>query len=99
MKQAWKDFEEYIAHCLEGRMPKGSGNQWHAQGDGSNATYKWSCKLTDAKSYSLKLADLNEIHTQALREGKLPAMFVDINGFTFAVIPFPDFMELIDKSP
>lgn len=92
-----KKSEDKAAKKYGGTTTPASGAMWFAKGDiGVN---KDICgfkgllienKETSKKSYSLKLAEIDQIEEQALMEDQLPVFRVDFNGK--AVIALPEWV-------
>lgn len=72
-------------------MVPGSGNQWHSKADVKTADWLIEVKNTAARSYRLKLDDLELIEKHALAAGKSPAFVVDFGGQSYYVIRAKDF--------
>lgn len=70
---------------------------WHSKGDVKTKEYLISNKMTDKKSYSLKLKDWNQIVNDAFDEDRIPLMMIDINGTTLCVMDENTFEVIIDK--
>ncbi len=72
--------EADMAEVIDGRVQKGSGNQWHAQGDLKNGEHlvaypiTGDCKATLGKSISLSREMWNKITEQTYDQN--PALFL-----------------------
>lgn len=91
--------ERTLAKQLQGSVNAGSGNGWVRKGDVRSDTELWECKVTSAKSYSLKQADLEKLNNQALLDGRMPVFLIEFmkTGDSFVVLSKDDFMELRGK--
>jgi hypothetical protein len=99
--------EKDVAKLLGGRVPRGSGNQWHNPTDGVSPhgevfAFSWDCKATMANSFSLTRMTWQKIREQAsgLRPA-VPVRFYD--DFTFRtyvdliVVDLNDFVEMKNR--
>lgn len=88
--------ERNLAKELHGSVNAGSGNQWLRKGDVRSSKELWECKITSAKSYSLKHADLYKLNEQALMDGRIPIFLVEFmeQGDSFVVLSKDDYIEL-----
>lgn len=68
--------EGRIAKDMGGRVTPGSGNGWATKNDVKTDTLSVEIKYTDAKSYSLKHADLQKAERQALLDGGREFAFI-----------------------
>ena len=78
--------EARIAKDISGAVTAASGAFWHRKGDVQNGVYKVEAKATAAKSISIKIDVWNKIRTEALLEGRIPALFLEIGGDTELVV-------------
>lgn len=90
--------EARVAGDYGGRVTPGSGNQWHAKGDVKAKRFLIECKTTEAASYRLDKATLTKIRIEAVKEGKHPALCIDIQGVEYFVIPGYVFKELTGEN-
>jgi hypothetical protein len=99
--------ERDVAKLLGGRVPRGSGNQWHNPTDGVSPhaevfAFSWDCKATMANSFSITRMTWKKIKEQAsgLRPA-VPVRFYD--DYTFRthvdliVLDLNDFVEMKDR--
>lgn len=71
--------EVRTAKTVGGRLQPGSGNQWFAKGDLKTATHLIQVKATTAKSFILKLEDLDQIEQQAASVDREPQFVVEFS--------------------
>lgn len=88
--------ERGLAKELGGSVNAGSGNGWVRKGDVRSDKELWECKITSAKSYSLKQADLEKLNNQALLDGRIPIFLVEFlkQGEAYVILSKEDFMEM-----
>lgn len=88
--------ERALAKQLQGSVNAGSGNGWVRKGDVRSDKELWECKITSAKSYSLKRADLNKLNEQALMDGRIPIFLIEFmqEGESFVVLSKDDYLEM-----
>jgi len=91
--------ERSLAKQLQGTVNAGSGNGWVRKGDVRSEQELWECKITSAKSYSLKQSDLETLNNQALMDGRIPIFLIEFmkTGDSFVVLSKDDFMEMRTK--
>lgn len=92
--------ERTLAKELGGSVNAGSGNGWVRKGDVRSEKELWECKVTSAKSYSLKHADLDTVYKQALMDGRIPIFLIEFlkQGDSFVVLTKDDYMELREQA-
>lgn len=88
--------ERTLAREVLGSVNAGSGNGWVRKGDVRSDTELWECKITSAKSYSLKQAELEKLNNQALMDGRIPIFLVEFlkQGEAYVILSKEDFMEM-----
>jgi hypothetical protein len=70
--------EKALSRQLVGAsVNSGSGNGWIRKGDVRTENELWELKITSAKSYSLKDAELEKNYNQALVDGRIPIFMVE----------------------
>ena len=69
--------EARVAREVGGRTMAGSGSSWRARGDVSAEEHLIQHKYTDAKSFVLKLAEWEQVQTDARNAGKDGAMIIE----------------------
>lgn len=93
MRDLSREQEERVLGGSTRRRP-GSGNQWHGKGDASSTDFLVECKRTDKQSITIKNADLVKITDEAVVEGRLPVMAIEIGGRDYVLLAEDDFMEV-----
>ncbi len=88
--------ERGLAKELGGSVNAGSGNGWVRKGDVRSDKELWECKITSAKSFSLKYDDLRKVFEQAIIDGRIPIFMVEFmkQGESFVVLTKDDYMEM-----
>lgn len=88
--------ERSLAKELGGSVNAGSGNGWVRKGDVRAEHELWECKITSAKSYSLKEMDLEKLETQALMDGRIPVFLVEFlkSGGEYVILSKNDYLEM-----
>ncbi len=91
--------ERALAREVLGSVNAGSGNGWVRKGDVRSAQELWECKITSAKSFSLKYDDLRKVFEQAIVDGRIPIFMVEFmkQGESFVVLTKDDYMEMREK--
>jgi hypothetical protein len=97
-----RDQEKHVASREGGRKQPGSGSVDGFEGDVRVAKkYRGECKLTRAKSFSLKLEELLKLERQA-GAGELPAFDIEFQGVNphrrYVVVPEWVFDSLMEES-
>jgi hypothetical protein len=102
MRHAWQRQEGTLDTEGARRVPGSGGGV--RKGDNMGKTYLVSCKATQAKSFSLKLADIVKCDKDAKTEQRQPVMQVSLYATTgpqtaplavIAVMPWRDFIDLL----
>ena len=86
--------EARLAKAYGGKVTPGSGNGWVHKNDVKTPTLSIEAKYTDAKSYSLKLADLLKAEKIALIDGRDTIFTISFSGEEFVVLREADYWEL-----
>jgi hypothetical protein len=91
--------ERALAREVLGSVNAGSGNGWVRKGDVRSERELWECKITSAKSFSLKYDDLRKVFEQAIVDGRIPIFMVEFmkQGESFVVLTKDDYMEMREK--
>jgi len=91
--------ERALALEVSGSVNAGSGNGWVRKGDVRSDRELWECKITSAKSFSLKYEDLRKVFEQAIVDGRIPIFMVEFmkQGESFVVLTKDDYMEMREK--
>jgi hypothetical protein len=83
--------EARLAKAYGGNVTPGSGNGWVQKNDVRTKTLSIEAKYTDAKSFSLKLADLLKAEKYALIDGRDTIFTVSFSGEEFAILREEDY--------
>ena len=65
-----------------------SGAGWMAKEDGQNEIYLAQLKSTQAASYSIKVADIQELVKNSLMTGKIPVFVIDFLEYDLKLLCF-----------
>jgi len=87
--------EALLAKRYGGKVTPGSGNGWVHKNDVKTPTLSIEAKYTDAKSYSLKLADLIKAEKIALMDGRDSIFTVSFSGEEFVILREADYRALL----
>jgi hypothetical protein len=94
--KASKKQEKRSANIYKGSRNAGSGSGWLRKNDVRTSNLLIENKLTNnLKSYSVKLAELNELHQRAVIEDRMPVLQFDLGGKHFVILTEDDFRMLI----
>ena len=88
--------EERIAKEFGGGRVPGSGAFWHRKGDVRTKHFLMELKRTDASSYRITKNVWLKIRKEALLEGKMPVMILDIQDLELVVLSKEEFLGFID---
>jgi len=89
--------EKATAKRFGGSVNAGSGNGWVRKNDVRTDDISFEMKYTDAKSYSLKAADLRLAERHALLDGREMAFGISFSGERdYVVVPAEYFERLHD---
>ena len=86
--------EKRLAKAYGGQVTPGSGNGWVHKYDVKTPTLSIEAKYTDAKSYSLKVADLIKAEKIALIDGRDVIFTISFSGEEFVIIREADYRSL-----
>ena len=86
--------ERRLAKAYGGNVTPGSGNGWVHKNDVKTPTLSIEAKYTDAKSFSLKLADLIKAEKIALVDGRDIIFTVSFSGDEFVIIREADYRAM-----
>ena len=91
--------EKALARDLQGFVNPGSGNQWKRKGDVRTEEELFELKITSAKSYSLKDAELVAHNNHALLDGRIPVFMVEFKttGNSYVVLSKDDYMAMREQ--
>ena len=84
--------EKRLAKAYGGQVTPGSGNGWVHKNDVKTPTLSIEAKYTDAKSFSLKLADLIKAEKIALIDGRDVIFTISFSGDEFVIIREADYL-------
>ena len=92
--------ENRLAKQRGGSVNSGSGNGWIRKGDVRTDEELWELKITSAKSYSLKDAELQKNINQALIDGRRPIFLVEfkLTGNEYVVLSRFDYEDLEERA-
>lgn len=92
--------ERRIAKELSGSVNSGSGNGWIRKSDIRTAYELVEAKITGAKSYSLKDAELQKNYDYALMDGRIPIFMVEFQGTgnKWVIMQYDDYLTLREGS-
>ena len=72
-----------VAKDVGGSTCPGSGSSWSAKGDVKSKELLIECKRTDKDSLTLKASVLSKIQLEAIAEGKMAVLSVEIRDLFF----------------
>lgn len=92
--------ERSLATKLGGSVNSGSGNGWIRKGDVRTEDELFELKITSAKSYSLKDAELETLTNQALVDGRIPIFMVEFKttGNAWVIMSKDDYLTLREEA-
>jgi len=92
--------EKALARKLGGSVNSGSGNGWVRKGDVRTEEELFELKITSAKSYSLKDAELEKNYEQALVDGRLSVFMVEFKTTVNAwvILSKDDYLTLREEA-
>lgn len=92
--------EKALARKLGGSVNSGSGNGWVRKGDVRTEDELFELKITSAKSYSLKDAELENNSNQALIDGRIPIFLVEFksSGNSWVIMSKDDYLTLREEA-
>lgn len=71
--------EKRFARRVGGRVQPGSGSGWRHANDVRNDTFLFEMKRTDnPKQITIKAADLEKLRSNAIVQGRIPALHIEI---------------------
>jgi hypothetical protein len=89
----WEKQEKDVARRRNGSRQPGSGSGWLRRNDVREAGVLWEMKSTGKTQITVKKATWQEMRRNALLEGRMPALHLDIDGLRLVVISEDDFDE------
>lgn len=92
--------EKALARDRQGSVNSGSGNGWIRKGDVRTADELWELKITSAKSYSIKDAELQKNINHALIDGRMPIFLVEFKstGNEYVILSRFDYEDLRERA-
>jgi len=99
----WKKQERRVAKKVGGKVQPGSGSKDFAKGDIKEESFLVECKFTEKQSIRVELKWLKKISREAMAEGKIPALSVEIQhddhltAQDWTMIPTEALKELLGK--
>jgi len=99
-QKAGTRFEKFWAKVFGVEPTRGSGNQWHAKLDVGDGSILWSCKHTDAASFSLSTKLMREAEAAINGPGgvggkTLPGIAVSLDGEVYVTLRAEDLLRLL----
>lgn len=91
--------ERRLEKTLSGQRTAASGAFWSRKGDVRNDEWLVEHKYTAKKSFSIRQDVLDKIHTEAVMDGRKPALGVAIGNRNYVVLFEDDWLELIGATP
>ena len=91
----WKKKEQKDSEDFEGKLIRGSGNQWSRPGDSKSDRFLIESKQTEKKSYSISLKTWQKISDEALFNFRLPLLSLQIKDIELVVLSKQDFLKLL----
>ena len=92
--------EKALGRLVGGSVNSGSGNGWIRKGDVRTDDELFELKITSAKSYSLKDAELEKLTNQALVDGRIPIFMVEFKttGNAWVIMSKDDYLTLREEA-
>ena len=88
--------ERRLANRTGGRVSQGSGNVWHRKGDVRTPGELYEAKWTGKKQVTVKAEVLEKVHREAVAEGRVPVLGIELNGRHYVVLGEDDYLEWRD---
>lgn len=93
----WQKQERRLAKKSEGTTTAASGAFWTRKGDVRSASLLVEGKQTDKQSYSIKKAVWDKIRREALLDGRMPVLAIQIQDRNLVVIDEEDFFAIVSE--
>lgn len=92
--------EKALAKSRGGSVNSGSGNGWIRKSDVRTWDELWEAKITSAKSFSVKDAELQKHINYALVDGRIPIFLVEfkLTGNEYVILSRFDYEELRERA-
>jgi hypothetical protein len=87
--------EQDVAAAIGGRPTPASGAFWTRKGDIRSASYLVEAKRTDGASIVLKRAVWEKIRREALLDGRIPVLALQIQDRNLIVLDQEDFLVFV----
>ena len=89
--------EKRLAEKYDGTRNAGSGSFWARKNDVRSSIFLIEHKYTSAKkSLSVKVEWLNEVWSNAVKEGLIPVLAFHLGGRNYVILTEDDFDELVE---
>lgn len=92
-----KKQERFVAEGISGRTVPASGAFWSRKGDARSDEYLVEAKRTDRASISIKREVWDKIRREAILDGRVPVLALQIQDRNFAVLDWEDFLALSER--
>lgn len=89
--------ERRLAKTLEGTPTAASGAFWSRKGDVRSSRLLVEAKTTEKASYSIKKEIWEKIRKEALLDGRMPVLAIQIQDRNLVVIDEEDFLALTNR--
>ena len=96
-KQSQKH-EKRLAKVVGGQTTAASGAFWSRKGDVRNADLLIEHKWTGKKSKTIQAAELKQITTEAIMDGRTPVFGIHLDGEDYVILLETDFIEMWQKN-
>jgi len=93
VRAEWEKQERRIAKRRKGTLNAGSGSGWRRKQDVRETGILWEAKQTHGISISVKKSVWTGLRKNALMEGRMPALHLQIQDVALVVIAEDDFDE------
>lgn len=89
--------ERRLAKTLDGKPTAASGAFWSHKGDVRSEDFLVEAKTTEKASYSLKKEIWEKIRREALLDGRMPVLAIQIQDRNLVVLDEEDFLALTER--
>jgi len=90
--EGWQKQEDRIAKLVSGQVSAGSG-AFDRKGDVRAPTELWEAKWTSKKQVTIQAAVLEKICGEAIVEGRIAVLGLELNGRNYVVVEEADWLE------
>lgn len=94
-QKASQRHEKRLEKAINGQRTAASGAFWSRKGDVRNDEWLVEHKYTAATSFSIKADVLDKIRTEAIMDGRKPALGISVGGRDYVLLLEDDWLELI----